>query len=157
MNIYKQKPFFVFRNQANQQDTLTIEYKAETQYCGGEECGAACEREQVILTSRSNSMLATTIEAKDNNLIAVYNGLDTNRPYVGLGLAQKSIYAKSSIIKAQYSEEYPYNSGLITVFKASCTGSQDCTSLNMPHIVISRQYGLLEYTDKVGNTWILIN
>ena len=157
MSIYKQKPLFIFRNQANQQDTLAVEYKAETEFCGGEECGATCERELVVLRSRSDSMLATTIEAKDNSLIAIHNGLDTNAAYVGLGLTQKSLYVRSSMIKAQYIEDYSFNNESITVFKAFCTGSQECASLNMPLIVISKQYGLLEYSDKNGSTWTLIN
>lgn len=158
---YQAKSQLVYQNQQNRRDTLLIHYSTATEYCGGDECGSQCEIQRAVLTSKRDLTFGMTIEAKLNDLVAInyspFSQPDSTLLYAGIYLRNKFVDKRPTTAQVSYLINYPLGGESLTVIEARCTAVNECKRLKMSSILLSKERGLLAYTDQFNQRWTIIN
>ncbi|MFD2938393.1 hypothetical protein [Spirosoma flavum] len=158
---YQTKAQLIYQNQQNRRDTLLIRYSTATEYCGGDECGSQCEIQRAVLTSKRDSTLGITIEAKLNDLVAInyspFSQPDSNSLYAGIYLRNKFVDKRPATAQVSYLINYPLGGESLTVIEASCVSANECKRLKMSSVLLSKERGLVAYTDQLNQRWTIVN
>ena len=159
---YRTKPLFIYQTQQSNRDTLLVRYTAETEFCGGDECGSACEVQRATLTSKTDSTLRITIQAEFPNVVAINNYSLTGLPdstllSAGVYTSNKRVFRSTSVAQVSYLTSYMFGNEPLTVIQASCEKADACKQLKMSFVLVSKEKGLLGYTDQHNQRWTLIN
>lgn len=151
---YNNQAYFIFKDSIGNQDTLQIERKSDTEYCGGEECGADCQLEIGILSSRRNPGLKFTITAALMNVLRINSMEDTTHyMLVHTYLLNERIFPQNEGVSASLAPDYDWKNEKIKVLKVNCAGSPKCLDYEMREMIVSRDFGLIEYITKDGIRW----
>ena len=153
---YQQKEFFVFENQAGNQDTLAIQFETDTEYCGGDECGSNCKIERAVLQSLTDTAVHLTIEARYNDKIVVNEPRVSADDYTLLlaevSLSRDIVSTSPTNAEAELISDYTFNGAATIALTIACV--EQCTDFRMPSMVISQEKGLIEFDDYLGNEWV---
>lgn len=153
---YNEVEFLVYEDDSGILDTLKIERVQDKEWVGGEECGTYGDVEKAIFTSNNNKLI--TVSATRINNVGI-NDLDEGESYI---IGYLKINEEELILFDENSlgiviDNYDWNGMETTVIEIKCENSLECSNLKMKNFTISKEFGLLKFTDSTGHNWKLIN
>ena len=149
--------FLVYDDDNGILDTLQIERVQDTEGVGGDECGTYGDVEKAILRSNSNNKLITISATRINNV--GINDFEDGESYIAayLKIDEEELIVFNENTSGTVIGDYEWNGIETTVIEVNCDNSSACNNLKMKSFTISREIGLLKFTDSNGITWKLIN
>ncbi len=151
---YEGQNYFVFRDDSGNVDSLRIVRVSDTEFCGGDECGSDCRRERVTLTSVSHPDLKFVSTATTITTLRINEGAESDKFIVlELNVLDNGVYWWNENTSAVVLNDFDWNNQLIEVLDIRCENGTNCNDYAMKKIVISKDFGLLEYTTKDGVEW----
>ena len=151
---YEDGQFRIFVDDNGNLDTFVVERVQDTDWIGGEECGADSEVERVTLKSISKYGVRYSIEARMSNYIATnYTENREDFIYMEMNVRNEKIYVFNENTTAVFLDDFDWNGELIPVLKVNCEGSSNCYNYTMRSYIISKEFGLLEFVDDGAKIW----
>lgn len=146
--------YLIFEDSLGHTDSLTIERIVDSEFVGGDECGTDMDVERAILQSTQNANLKLTIEGTMNNYVSINVSEDRAQfIYARLDSVNDFINTSGENVSGIIDNNYEWNGEMISVWSIICENASDCGNYEMSRMVISRDLGLLGYTDKAGTIW----
>lgn len=157
INPFDDVAFLVYADSSGNTDTLDIERTQGSEWTGGEECGTDGHVENAILTRRADNTQLITVKATRSNIVTI-NQEEDQEVYIwtNLNTPENELVAFGEHNSGTFSANYDWKGTSLTAFEVSCSGSPDCDKLIMPSLVLSKERGLLQYTDMQGTIWELM-
>jgi hypothetical protein len=154
---YNEVEFLVYADDNGILDTLQIERVQDKEWVGGEECGTYGDVEKAILTSNNNHKLITVSATRIDNV--GINDLDDDESYITgyLKINEDELIVFNEQSSGTVIDNYDWNGIETTVIEITCENSSECNNLKMKSFTISREIGLLKFTDSTDHNWTLVN
>lgn len=151
---YNQLNFFIFQDSLGNTDSLRINRFAGTTECGGEECISTCHTEKRILQSVKYPDLTLNLTASFGNVLEINaNIIGKNMIYLWFNAIAESAYNHDENIATTLSDDYLWNNQKTRTLKINCKDKAKCYNYNMSEIILSKDFGLIEYVDVQGIRW----
>lgn len=155
---YNNDDFFVFEDSIGNIDSLLVNRKSETEFYGGDECGCDCQVEIGVLKSTNNSNLTFTITATEIQVLKINNQEEMeNQIFVAADIGTNKVMRNNENATATLVDDYEWNNKKLKVFEIKCETGSNCFDYEMNEMIVSRDFGLIEYRTKDGMTWKKIN
>ena len=156
LSPYNDGGVLFFQDSLGNLDSLITELEADTGFIGGDECGNDSEIERAVFQSATEPVILFTLIANSVNLITLNNAADDDF-YISLdyNTLDNSITTRNDFVTSSFDPAFEWRGEPTSVLIAECEFS--CRNLLMSRIVVSRELGLLTYTDIEGVEWIRIN
>ncbi|MCX2745314.1 hypothetical protein OO013_15660 [Mangrovivirga sp. M17] len=160
LSIYQGKDYFVYENTSNQKDTLWVAFETDVESCGGDECVNGCEIERALLKTSEDSTLAFSIDARLNDLIAInesrFSGNDSTLIAASLYLQNDYVSSSPDFTNVELVTDYLFQNEKVTILKVTCKNDERCEGFRMQSMIVSKEIGLIEFTDTEGEKWIIV-
>lgn len=150
---YEAQAYFIFEDTTGQVDSFLVTRSSDTEFCGGEECGSSCQKEMATLQSESHSERHFSIIAKEHTHIIINNFSQLESLLFGELFTQENKVFSSSSSNAQFHTDFQWNGQPITALDIKCNTGSQCDSFEMQDLIISRDFGLIEFTTTDGRRW----
>jgi hypothetical protein len=151
---YDNRDFFVFQDSLGNTDSLQVSRSKGTEYCGGEECGSDCKFETRVLVSLNNPDIQFAVTAALNREVRI-NNLESKSKfiYVGVDAPAERTFPESQSVTALITDDFEWKNQKTKVLKIKCENGPDCSNYAMKEMIVSMDFGLLEYLQKDGVRW----
>lgn len=148
--------FFVYEDDFGILDTLQTERVQAEEWVGGDECGSLGDVERAVLMSNNNRLISIEATRKDN---VGFNDPDENESYLTgyLKVNEDELIVFNEQASGAVIDNFDWNGMLTTVIEVICEDNLECNNLIMRSFTISREFGLIKFTDSNGKNWKLIN
>ncbi|MEO1654877.1 MAG: hypothetical protein AAFU64_15120 [Bacteroidota bacterium] len=159
LRVYDQVDYFIFEDHLGNQDTLHIRRENGTKFCGGLECGNNdCEVETRFLQSSLDSNLVFSTSAQSVDEVKIN---DRSERFIKLSfifdLTSEIIILENPNTLINLEANLQWNNQSTFAFELICNDGENCNDYQMTRMLISREFGLLEFTSADGSKWRRIN
>lgn len=152
---YDQLEYFIFEDDLGQCDTLRIQQETSTKFCGGIQCGNLnCEVEIRLLQSSLDSNLTFSTTAQSISEVKINDRSErfSKLSFIYDHLSEFLILENPNIL-ISLEASYLWNGQNTFAFELICNDGENCRDYQMTRILVSREFGLLEYTTNDGKQW----
>lgn len=163
MEPYKNGSSKIYQNQDMENDTLTVDYEESTEFCGGDECSNDCEVIHVTLSSsrypgfnflivgRLNDNITTSYNQPDSSEARVFN------TYINFPVEQYGPLVFEPELELVITPDFLIKDEEVYAVEVTCNQQlANCYNYYIKSLLISREYGILAFTDQNDDVWRLV-
>ena len=144
MKPYQETTMVALTDPSGEIDTLSIAFVADTEFCGGDECGSECERRTAQL-SFGNPPATLFVMAYENNNLQIRS----DSPLLDYHAGSGSLWTSAGY-EGEYSDDFSFGSDTLEALQLFCT---ECGGQPVRGLTISRTLGPMEWIDADGILW----
>ncbi len=163
MEPYKNGTYRLYQNQDLENDTLSVDYEESTEFCGGDECSNDCEVIHVALrSSRYPGFNFLIVALLNDNVDFTYTSPDSIQArvfstYVNLPIDKFGPYIFEPELELVITPNFLIEEEEVYAVEVTCNQQlANCYNYYIKSLLISREYGILAFTDQNDVVWRLL-